>query len=64
MRGTGTSARGLRGAGPILLDTACHIISHAAPIMPVNRNAARQPHFRAIGVTIIGVMMAPSDPPE
>src|SRR5580700_12347838 len=40
-----------------------HIASQHAPNAPVTRNADRQPKRSAMGVTIRGVMMAPSDAP-
>src|ERR1700722_4545528 len=40
-----------------------HSASQHAPIAPVTRNAARHPKRSAIGVTISGVTMAPSDAP-
>src|SRR5678815_667428 len=43
--------------------TKNHRASQVSPIAPVNRKAGRHPHIRKIGVTTIGVIMAPSDPP-
>src|ERR1700722_13503987 len=40
-----------------------HSASQQMPIAPVTRNADRHPNRRAMGVTISGVMIAPSDAP-
>src|SRR5580698_8138694 len=45
------------------VDTQAQSASHAAPRAPVKRKAARHPQWIAIGVTMRGVAMAPSDAP-
>ncbi len=40
-----------------------HISTHTKPATPVTIKALRQPYASAIGVTISGVMIAPSEPP-
>jgi hypothetical protein len=44
-------------------DTNAHTTSHATPKSPVHRKAPRQPQRSAMGVTMMGVITAPSDPP-
>src|ERR1700677_833747 len=57
------SALACLGASRGSPETSAQTRSQPTPKSPVTRNAPRQPHASAMGVTISGVTIAPSDPP-